>query len=67
MKTVAEIKADFIRQGITIANWAETNGYTPLMVYRVLDGTLKGRYGISHKIAVDLGLKEKPARGRGAA
>lgn len=62
MKTATDIKTDFIRQGTTIANWARVRGYSPLMVYRVLDGTLKGHYGISHKIAIELGLKEKPVR-----
>ncbi len=58
MKTAAEVKEDFIRRGITIANWAKEHGYRPYTVYRVLDGKLKGYYGISHRIAVDLGLKE---------
>jgi gp16 family phage-associated protein len=58
MKTAAEVKQDFIRRGITIANWAKEHGYRPYTVYRVLDGKLKGYYGISHRIAVDLGLKE---------
>ena len=67
MKTAADIKADFIRQGITIANWAKARGYSPLVVYQLLNGRLKGRYGISHKIAIELGLKEKPVRGKRAA
>ena len=63
MKTAAEVKEDFIRRGITIANWAKEHGYRPYTVYRVLDGKLKGHYGISHRIAVDLRLKE-PAQDR---
>lgn len=60
MKTADQVKQDFIVQGITIAKWAEEHGYNLFTVYRVLDGSLKGRYGISHRIAVDLGLKEAP-------
>ncbi len=58
MKTSVQVKKDFIRQGMSIANWAKERGYNVHTVYCVIEGKLKGRYGISHKIAVDLGLKE---------
>ena len=67
MKTPAEVKNDFIRRGVSVATWARDNGYNVFTVYRVLDGTLKCRRGISHKIAIELGLKEKPVRGKRAA
>ena len=63
MKTAADVKQDFIRRGVTIANWAKEHGYNLRTVYSVLDGSLKGHYGIAHKIAVELGLKE-PAQDR---
>jgi len=63
MKTAAEVKQDFIRRGVTIANWAKERRYNSRTVYSVLDGSLKGHYGIAHKIAVELGLKE-PAQDR---
>jgi gp16 family phage-associated protein len=67
MKTPAEVKNDFIRQGVSVATWARDHGFNVFTVYRVLDGTLKGRRGISHEIAIELGLKEKPAKGKRAA
>lgn len=62
MKTASQVKEDFIRQGVSVATWARNHGFNVFMVYHVLDGSLKGRRGTSHKIAVELGLKEKPVR-----
>lgn len=67
MKTSSQVKEDFIRQGISVATWARARGFNQWTVYRVLDETLKCRRGISHEIAVELGLKEKPAKPRHAA
>lgn len=58
MKTSVQVKKDFIRQGMSIANWAKERGYNVHTVYSVIEGKLKGRYGTAHRIAVDLGLKE---------
>lgn len=58
MKTADQVKCDFIARGVTIAKWAEDHGYNYFTVCAVLNGALKGRYGISHRIAVDLGLKQ---------
>lgn len=45
-------------QGKTLNQWALENGFRPIEVYRLLDGTLKGRNGTSHNVAVALGLKK---------
>lgn len=58
MKTRDKIKEEFINQGNTIQSWAIEHGYKPSTVYAVLNGKIKGYYGVSHKIAVDLGIKE---------
>lgn len=57
---VALIKKDLQDQGITINDWAIANGYPVAEVYKVLSGERKGLYGRAHKIAVAIGLKEKP-------
>lgn len=57
MKTPDQIKAEFLAAGITISSWARDRGYTPREVSLVLNGQVKGRYGKSHDIAVQLGLK----------
>jgi gp16 family phage-associated protein len=48
-------------QGKTLNQWAVENGFRPIEVYRLLDGTLKGRNGTSHNVAVALGLKKAEA------
>lgn len=57
MKQVEDVKREFEDAGISIREWAEANGYNPRTVYAVLGGALKCRRGISHDIAVALGLK----------
>jgi gp16 family phage-associated protein len=53
------IKAEFASRGETISEWAKDRGYNPRTVYAVIQGQLKCHRGLSHKIAVDLGLKTK--------
>lgn len=60
MTTFAEVKARFEAEGITIRDWAIANGFKPRTVYAVLNGELKGRRGVTHRIAVALRLKEEP-------
>lgn len=57
IKTAQQVKDELISQGITIKQWAESNGYDPRFVYVILDGRIKGKRGKSHEIAVKLGLK----------
>ncbi|MDY0242638.1 MAG: DNA-binding protein [Rhodospirillaceae bacterium] len=47
----------FRAAGVTIAEWAKANGYTENQVYDVTGGQLKGTRGISHEIALKLGMK----------
>lgn len=56
--TPEQVKADFAFRGITFTEWAEKNGYRRELVYRVLNGQCKAKFGISHEIAVKLGLKK---------
>jgi gp16 family phage-associated protein len=54
---LALAKGRFIAEGVSIRRWALDRGYNPRTVYAVLQGKLECRYGMSHRIAVDLGLK----------
>lgn len=56
-KTAKQIKDEFARNGMTISEWANQNGYNRNRVYRILNGFDKGLYGEGHEIAVKLGLK----------
>ncbi len=57
-----QAKQQFEAEGISINEWAKMRGYKPRTVYAVLSGQLSCRHGISHKIAVELGLKAAPQR-----
>lgn len=56
-KTAAQVREEFNRVGKPVTEWARAHGFTPSLVYAVLEGRAKGRRGKSHQIAVLLGLK----------
>lgn len=60
--TPTEVKDEFDRQGLSIAEWARDNGFPAPLVYRVLSGAIPKR-GKSHEIAVCLGLKQGSTSG----
>ncbi len=53
----SNFKSYLADNGLSIADWARERGYNVRTVYAVLNGELKARRGIGHKIAVDAGLK----------
>lgn len=57
MKTPEQVRAEFDLRGISISTWAKANGYPTALVYQVLRGKKPCRIGMSHEIAVKLGLK----------
>ncbi len=58
LRTPAQVRKDFEKTGISIAQWATANNFSYPMVLEVLAGRKKGVRGQSHNIAVKLGLKE---------
>lgn len=58
MKTREEVIADFDRKGISVSSWARKNNIPRSIVYGVLNGTRKARFGLGHKAAVLLGIKD---------
>lgn len=52
-----DVKRQFESAGVSIKEWSKARGYNPRTVYAVLNGSLDGKRGISHRIALDLGLK----------
>lgn len=58
LRTIEQVKSQLKRHGITVAEWARTNGHEVGQVRDVLRGRAKGQYGASHAIAVKLGLKD---------
>ena len=59
-KTTEQVKAEFLRKGVSIRGWALANGFNPALVHEILSGRNKRpcARGQSHKIAVRLGLKK---------
>lgn len=51
----------FEEHGVSVADWAAANGFSPNHVYAVLNGRTRGRRGTAHRIAVALGIKATPA------
>lgn len=56
-RTPQQIRADFVKRGITITDWSRQHGYPRNKVYQVLGGQCKAKWGQGHEIAVALGLK----------
>ena len=56
-KTPEQVKAEFERAGISIAQWSKAHGFDRHTVYGVIAGRHKGSRGLTHQIAVALGLK----------
>lgn len=56
------LRAEFKRQGISVAAWAKKHNLNPQLVHRLLDGA-PGSRGESHRAAVLLGLKKDAAIG----
>jgi len=59
-ETRESVKARFKAEGVTIRDWARRHGFDERAVQKVLSGRVKCNYGISHQMAVALGLKEEP-------
>lgn len=58
LKTPEEVREEFARKGISIAEWAGQHNLNPHRVYDVLNNRNKGMFGEAHRAAVLLGLKE---------
>lgn len=55
---VKSVRLIFDESGISIAEWARTEGFSAALVYQVIEGKRKCVRGQSHRIAVSLGLKD---------
>ena len=56
-----EVKAWLERHGVTIHEWAHAHGFTPGVVYALLQGRTRGLRGEAHQVAIALGIKPAPA------
>lgn len=60
-KTAKQIRRALEASGTSIADFARQHGLCASAMYRVLNGTHKGRRGKAHRCAVALGLKAETA------
>lgn len=59
-KSIEEVKKEFFDKGITVKDWAKEHGFNPDIVYKIFHNNRVPIRGISHKIAVKLGIKDAP-------
>ena len=59
VKSIQQVRDDFINSGTTISAWARDNNFSPDLVYRIFKNNKVPQRGESHKIAVKLGIKEQ--------
>ncbi|MGB3289609.1 MAG: DNA-binding protein [Burkholderiaceae bacterium] len=56
-RTADEVRKELHKKGVSIAQWAVANGYSPQLVYEILGGKRQCLRGQSHAIAISLGMK----------
>lgn len=55
---LSQVKNLFSNSGISVSEWARHRGFSVGLVYQILEGKRRCERGQSHRIAVELGLKE---------
>lgn len=58
LRTPQEVRADWLRKGMSQNDWARKHGFGNVTVSQVLNGRNAGSRGVGHKIAVLLGIKD---------
>lgn len=58
LRSREQVREEFIKKGLSIAEWARENGFRYGQVIDVLRSNRQCRRGNSHKIAVLLGIKD---------
>jgi len=58
LRSAQEIKAEWLRKGLTQNGWARRNGFSLGTVSQVMNGKNAASRGAGHRIAVILGLKD---------
>lgn len=56
--TPQDVRAEWLRKGVSQNDWARKHGFTPATVSQVMSGRNSGARGVGHKIAVTLGIKD---------
>lgn len=56
--SIANFKMSLEADGISMTEWAKANGFNIRTVRAVIAGELKAKRGVSHKIALAIGIKK---------
>jgi len=57
LRTPAEVRSWFERTGTSISDWCKDKGLPAPVVYSLLSGRSRGRRGVAHVAALELGIK----------
>lgn len=57
IRSLEEARNWFVEEGVPVCEWARSQGFKPAQVYAVLSGRARGRWGVSHRVAVALRIK----------
>lgn len=58
LRTAPEAKVWLQYQGISVSQWAREHNVSAALVFEILSGRKKCHRGMSHNIAIQLGMKE---------
>ncbi len=58
LRTPQDIRAEWLRKGVTQNEWARKHGFTMATVSQVMTGRNSAARGVGHRIAVLLGIKD---------
>ena len=61
VRTPAQARQWLDRHGVPVSEWARQNGFEPAVVFGLLSGRTRGRWGQAYEAAVKLGLRPAPA------
>ncbi|MGP1628339.1 MAG: DNA-binding protein [Giesbergeria sp.] len=57
LRTPEQARAELLRKGVSVTQWAVSNGFSPNLVFEVLANRRRPTRGQTHQIAVALGIK----------
>lgn len=58
LRTSQDVKDEWLKNGLTQADWARKHGFDRATVSQVMSGKNGASRGVGHKIAVMLGIKD---------
>lgn len=61
VRTPVQAREWLDRHGVPVSEWARQNGFDPAVVFSLLSGRTRGRWGQAYEAAVKLGLRPAPA------